>query len=157
VAWAFEARSTGRICTGSTRQLGSWQVSLREIMPVAGTDYTGLQVRLKLLGRNGETVQARPELRDYFASHHAPLAGADTLVRWGGELLVQADGDRDSPDCAGVSLVSRPFARWQLYGAWLAALVALLMAAAGLRSAWWRADAWRRIGERRADRKADTP
>lgn len=156
-AWAFETRAAGRLCTGNTRAVGSWQVSLREIMPVAGKDYTGLQARLTLLARNGEAVQARPELRDYFASHHAPLAGAETLMRRGGELLVLADGDRDSPGCARVSLVWRPLARWQLYGAWIAALGALLMAAAALRSAWWRADAWRRIGDRRSDRRADVP
>lgn len=145
------ASEQGKICVGAPTKLGSWTASLRMVQPVVGADYTGVQALVGLRFADGVMLEARPERRDYPAGSPGPMAGAQTLVRWNGELLVKSVPHRGTPECAALRLAWEPFAQWRRYGAWASLAGALLLLAASLRSGWWRAGARGRIAMRRDD------
>ena len=146
------SQHSGSVCLGKIAALGPWTANLRKLEPVVGADYTGLQAGLSLRFDDGTVVQAQPARRDYFIGGGSPRAGSATASRWDGALLVEVLANWGSPDCITMKLEFRRFTQWLRYGAWLSLVGALLLLVAALRSAGWRAVAWKRIAMRSEDR-----
>ena len=151
-AAAGHSRDSGSVCLGQSARIGAWSAHLRDITPVAGDDFTGLQAVLDLRSGDGPRFDTHLEDREYLAGGHPRYAGSSVLHRWNGELVAEVAYGRQAPGCMAVTLEWRLLGQWLGYAAWASLAGALLMLAAACRSHWRRAAAWQRIAMRREDR-----
>ena len=71
---------------GDTIQTAGWTLHFRQIIPIAGDNWTALQADMDA-GRGGASVLIRPQSR-FFASPPTTTSEAALLTRWDGQLYV---------------------------------------------------------------------
>ena len=145
------------LCEGQSQRIesgdsGPWIFSLRQLMPVAERDFTGLEAKLDIRFSDGVVIGLRPQLRTFLFGPSYSVEGERRAVRWNGELWLSGPVGNISSSCVdALRLNWYPHVQWLRYGAWLAVFGAVLMLLASIRSAWWRADALERIANRREE------
>ncbi len=149
---AGSQRQQALFCPGTVAEFGRRTVSLVGIQPVAGEGFTAREAELTVRTDGAAPLVLRPRGTEYFRKPGLPNQIA-RHVYWDGELAARLSASSEGPECVTVDLWWRPLVNWFRYGAWLAALGALLMALAAVASLRWRSAARRRIGHRREDRR----
>lgn len=144
-------RQQALFCPGTVAEFGRRTISLIGIRPVAGEGFTALEAELTVRSDGAAPLVLRPRDTEYFRKPGL-LDQPARHVYWDGEMAARLSANSEGPECVTVDLWWRPLVNWIRYGAWLAALGALLMALAALASLRWRSAALRRIGHRREDR-----
>ena len=151
-AVAGSSRQQAFLCPGTVAKFGRRTVSLVHVQPVAGEGFTAREAELMVRTDAAAPLVLRPRDTEYFRKPGLPNQIA-RHVYWDGELAARLSVSSEGLECATVDLWWRPLVNWFRYGAWLAALGALLMALAALASLRWRSAVRRRIGHRREDRR----
>ena len=144
-------RQQAFLCPGTAAEFGRRTVSLVRIQPVAGDGFTAREAELMVRTEAAAPLMLRPRNTEYFRKPGLPNQPARHGY-WDGELAARMSASSDGLECVTADLWWRPLVNWFRYGAWLAALGALLMGLAALASLRWRSAARRRIGHRRDDR-----
>jgi cytochrome c-type biogenesis protein CcmF len=109
---------------GETHAVGPWQVTLRDVEPMAGPNWTALQATMAARYDGGEPTIVAPQARN-FTSPPQQTSESALLTRWNGQLYAvlgeQADDDRWQ-----LRLWWKPFVPMIWYGGILIGLGGLL-------------------------------
>ena len=108
---AFSRERLAAVEAGQSTQVGPWTVTLSEVMPIAGPNWTAIEGRLSASYDGGEPVVLTPQARRFWAPPQETTESA-LSTRWNGQLYAVI-GDR-TPD-----------GRWQLR-LWWKPLVTLI-------------------------------
>ncbi|WP_299307291.1 heme lyase CcmF/NrfE family subunit [uncultured Croceicoccus sp.] len=149
---AFTTERLAAAAIGDTVAVGPWDVTLSEIEPIAGPNWTALEGTMTARYRGGAPVVLRPQARNFFSPPTATNESA-LATRWNGQLYAvlgqEADGGRWQ-----LRLWWKPFVTLIWIGGLMVALGGLL-ALIGRVIADWKQRAIRvRLAERREYREA---
>ncbi len=106
---AFTSERLAAVAPGDIEEVAGWSVELESVSPVAGPNWTAFEARLNVSRGDGETVEMRPQNRNFWAPPQATSESA-LLTRWDGQLYIVI-GDAAGVDEAGNQ-------RWQLRVWW---------------------------------------
>jgi cytochrome c-type biogenesis protein CcmF len=102
-AFSTEKLVASRI--GEAHRVGPWTITLRDIEPVAGPNWTALEATMTASYEGGAPSIIRPDART-FTSPPTNTSESALLTRWNGQLYAVLGEEAVSPDAAE--------ARWQL-------------------------------------------
>ncbi|MBH1943922.1 heme lyase CcmF/NrfE family subunit [Erythrobacter sp. YJ-T3-07] len=145
---AFSIERLVAVEAGESVAVGPYQVTLQEVDPVAGPNWTALEGRLAITGGGVDTV-LRPQAR-YFTDPPQSTSESALLTRWDGQFYAIL-GDAAGEGRWQLRLWWKPFVTLIWYGALLIALGGLLSIFGHLRSS----ARSRRIREEVARRRAE--
>ena len=145
---AFSIERLVAVEAGESVALGPYQVTLQEVDPVAGPNWTALEGRLAITGGGVDTV-LRPQAR-YFTDPPQSTSESALLTRWDGQFYAIL-GDAAGEGRWQLRLWWKPFVTLIWYGALLIALGGLLSIFGHLRAS----ARSRRIREEVARRRAE--
>ena len=145
---AFSIERLVAVEAGESVAVGPYQVTLQEVDPVAGPNWTALEGRLAITGGGVDTV-LRPQAR-YFTDPPQSTSESALLTRWDGQFYAIL-GDAAGEGRWQLRLWWKPFVTLIWYGAMLIALGGLLSIFGHLRSS----ARSRRIREEVARRRAE--
>ena len=120
---AFSIERLVAVEAGESVAVGPYQVTLREVDPVAGPNWTALEGRLAITGGGVDTV-LRPQAR-YFTDPPQSTSESALLTRWDGQFYAIL-GDAAGEGRWQLRLWWKPFVTLIWYGALLIALGGLL-------------------------------
>jgi cytochrome c-type biogenesis protein CcmF len=109
---------------GDTVEVGPWQVTLEDIEPVAGPNWTALEAVLTARYRGGEAVTLDPQARSFWTPVQQTTEAA-LETRWNGQLYAVLGGESDDGRWQ-VRLWWKPFVTLIWLGGILVALGGLL-------------------------------
>ncbi|HEU4821202.1 MAG TPA: heme lyase CcmF/NrfE family subunit [Qipengyuania sp.] len=92
---AFSRERLAALATGQSAEVGPWRVTLTEVVPIAGANWTALQADLRASYRGNEPISLRPETRVFWSPAQATTESA-LATRWNGQLYAvigEAAGD----------------------------------------------------------------
>ncbi len=138
---------------GDTVVLGPWSITLAEIDPVAGPNWTALEARLRARYRGGEAIALAPQARS-FSSPPAETTESALATRWNGQLYTVL-GDEGEDGRWQLRLWWKPFVPLIWLGGLLVALGGALALAGRVWRDWKRGAQLGRIAERRQARNAE--
>ncbi|MCD1621534.1 heme lyase CcmF/NrfE family subunit [Citromicrobium bathyomarinum] len=145
---AFSIERLVAVEAGESVAVGPYQVTLQEVDPVAGPNWTALEGRLAITGGGVDTV-LRPQAR-YFTDPPQSTSESALLTRWDGQFYAIL-GDAAGEGRWQLRLWWKPFVTLIWYGALLIALGGLLSIFGHLRAS----ARSRRIREEVARRRAE--
>ena len=137
---------------GDTAEVGPWEITLADVEPVAGPNWTALEATL-LASHDGSTPrELRPQARSFWAPPQETSESA-LLTRWNGQLYTVIGGEAEG-DRWQLRLWWKPFVTWIWYGGALIALGGLLTLIGRLRGDLKRRSAQAQIALRRGTAEA---
>ena len=152
---AFTKERLAALQPGQSAQVGPWRVTLGQVAPVAGANWTALQADLRASYKGGEAIRLNPETRTFWAPSQQTTESA-LATRWNGQLYAvigeEAGGGRWQ-----IRLWWKPFVTWIWFGGLLVALGGVLALAGRLSADLKRRGVIRRVGVRRAETRALNP
>ena len=126
-AFSIEKLVASRV--GGTHAVGPWKVTLRDIEPVAGPNWTALEAQLSASYDGGSPSILRTQSRN-FTSPPQQTNESALHTRWNGQLYAVLGEQADAPDGSGVRwqlrLWWKPFVPMIWYGGLLVGLGGLL-------------------------------
>ena len=126
-AFSIEKLVASRV--GGTHAVGPWKVTLRDIEPVAGPNWTALEAQLSASYEGGSPSILRTQSRN-FTSPPQQTNESALHTRWNGQLYAVLGEQADAPDGSGVRwqlrLWWKPFVPMIWYGGLLVGLGGLL-------------------------------
>jgi len=147
---AFSQERLAAVTVGETVQVGPWQVTLSEVLPNAGPNWTAIEGHLSASYSGGAPVELDPQSRSFWAPVQQTNESA-LATRWNGQLYAvvgseaQAEGQESRWQ---LRLWWKPFVTFIWYGGALVALGGALALVGRVR-----ADLKRRIVRKRADER----
>ncbi|MGB7408709.1 MAG: heme lyase CcmF/NrfE family subunit, partial [Pontixanthobacter sp.] len=149
---AFSEERLAAIAPGGATQVGPWAVTLENVKPVAGPNWTALQGNLSAQYKGGEPIALDPQTRNFWAPAQETTESV-LATRWNGQLYAvvgkQADDGRWQ-----LRLWWKPFVTFIWYGGILVALGGVLAIIGRVRSDLKRRNAQARIATRKRDMAA---
>jgi cytochrome c-type biogenesis protein CcmF len=121
-AFSTEKLVASRI--GETHAVGPWQVTLRDIEPVAGPNWTALEATMAASYRGGDSTILGPQARN-FTSPPQQTSESALLTRWNGQLYAVL-GEEAADGRWQLRLWWKPFVPMIWYGGLLVGLGGLL-------------------------------
>ncbi|MDG5748644.1 heme lyase CcmF/NrfE family subunit [Qipengyuania sp. XHP0207] len=149
---AFSREKLAAIEPGQTTQVGPWSVTLSDVVPVAGPNWTALEGRLSASYDGSEPVALTPQSRRFWAPPQQTTESA-LSTRWNGQLYAVI-GDRSPDGRWQLRLWWKPFVTLIWYGGLLVALGGALALVGRVITDVRRRRIAARIVERRSDREA---
>ncbi len=137
---------------GQTSTVGPWTITLEDVEPVAGPNWTALEGRMLAQYGNGDPVTIRPQSRNFWTPPQQTSEAA-LLSRWNGQLYAVI-GDEAEGGRWQLRLWWKPFVTWIWYGGILIALGGLLALLGRLSGDLKRRNVQSRLDERREDEAA---
>ncbi len=116
---SFTKERLAAIAPGSTVSVGDWRVTMTDIQPIAGPNWTALEARLKAQ-RGGESTELRPQSR-MFNQPKMETNEAALLSVWDGQLYAVL-GKSDQAGRWQIRLWWKPFVKLIWFGGMLIAL-----------------------------------
>jgi cytochrome c-type biogenesis protein CcmF len=102
-AFSIERLVASRV--GETHQVGPWRITLKDVEPVAGPNWTALEATMAASYAGAEPTIIEPQARN-FTSPPAQTSESALLTRWNGQLYAVLGEEAESADGSG--------GRWQL-------------------------------------------
>lgn len=151
---AYTQERLAAVSAGQSETLGDWTVTLEEVHPVAGPNWTAIEATVLASRGGGEPVLLTPQARTFWAPVQETNESA-LETRWDGQLYAVI-GDRAGVDEAGnprwqLRVWWKPFVTFIWYGGLLVALGGVLAIIGRVRSDLTRRAAIRKGEQRRAD------
>ncbi len=137
---------------GQSSTVGPWTITLEDVEPVAGPNWTALEGRMSAQYGNGDPVTIRPQSRNFWTPPQQTSEAA-LLSRWNGQLYAVI-GDEAEDGRWQLRLWWKPFVTWIWYGGILIALGGLLALLGRLSGDLKRRNVQSRLDERREDEAA---
>ncbi|MEE4537909.1 MAG: heme lyase CcmF/NrfE family subunit [Erythrobacter sp.] len=159
---AFTSEKLAAVAPGGSEEVAGWTVTLENVAPVAGPNWTAVEARIAARRGEGEPHILAPQARSFWAPAQATSESA-LLTRWDGQLYAVI-GDRAGIDEAGnerwqLRIWWKPFVTFIWYGGLLVAAGGVLAGIGHVRVDLRRRRATARGDARRADlaalRRAD--
>ena len=126
-AFSTEKLVASRI--GESHKVGPWTITLKEVEPIAGPNWTALQATMAASYDGGTPTIVAPQARN-FTSPPTVTSESALLTRWNGQLYAVLGEEADSPDGSGgrwqLRLWWKPFVPMIWYGGLLVGLGGLL-------------------------------
>jgi cytochrome c-type biogenesis protein CcmF len=120
---SFTKERLAAINPGTTVTVGDWRISMTEVVPVVGPNWTAIEGRLKAV-RGGEVQELRPQSR-YFSNPEMETNEAALHSEWDGQLYAVL-GQSDEAGRWQVRLWWKPYVKLIWFGGILLALGGLL-------------------------------
>ncbi|MEQ8410727.1 MAG: heme lyase CcmF/NrfE family subunit [Erythrobacter sp.] len=154
---AFTEERLAAVSAGQTESIGGFDVTLEEVAPVAGPNWTAIEARLAVSRDGGEPMIITPQARNFWSPPQATSESA-LVTRWNGQLYAVI-GDEAGVDAAGnarwqIRLWWKPFVTFIWYGGLLIALGGILAIAGRLQVDLRRRNAARLGADRREGLRA---
>ncbi|MDP4574888.1 heme lyase CcmF/NrfE family subunit [Qipengyuania sp. G39] len=149
---AFSKERLAAVEAGQSTQVGPWNVTLSEVMPVAGPNWTAIEGRLTATYDGAEPVVLTPQARRFWAPPQETTESA-LSTRWNGQLYAVI-GDRTPDGRWQLRLWWKPLVTLIWYGGLLVALGGALALVGRVIADIRRRRIARRIVERRAETEA---
>lgn len=121
---AFSEETLAAVAIGDSAEVGPWQVTLVDVEPVAGPNWTALQGKLLASQEGGEPIALAPESRNFWAPPQETTESA-LVTRWNGQLYAVI-GREAGPGKWQLRLWWKPFVPFIWYGGILIGLGGLL-------------------------------
>ena len=146
---AFTRERLAALEAGQSTEVGPWRVTLADVVPVAGANWTALQADLSASYKDGATIRLRPETRTFWAPAQATTESA-LATRWNGQLYAVIGEEADNGRWQ-IRLWWKPFVPCIWLGGMIVALGGVLALVGRLASDLRRRSITRRLALRRAD------
>ncbi len=143
---AFSEEKLAAVPVGESARVGPWNVTLEQVAPVAGPNWTAIQGRLAASYDGGDPVILTPESRNFWAPPQETTEST-LATRWNGQLYAVI-GNQAADGRWQLRLWWKPFVTFIWYGGILIALGGLLALIGRLRTDLKR----RYVKSRQADR-----
>ncbi len=121
---AFSEEKLAAVAVGSNTQVGPWTVTLSEVEPVAGPNWTAIQGSLKAQYKDGKAIELTPQSRNFWAPPQE-TSESTLATRWNGQLYAVI-GNQASDGRWQLRLWWKPFVTLIWYGGILVALGGVL-------------------------------
>ena len=149
---AFTEERLAALAPGDSTQVGGWTVSLDEVVPVAGPNWTAIEGRLSARRGDGDPIVIAPQARSFWAPTQETTESV-LLTRWNGQLYAVM-GDAAGDGRWQVRLWWKPFVTFIWYGGLLVALGGVLAIIGRVMEDLKRRSVRRRAAERRKEMAA---
>ncbi|MXO89845.1 heme lyase CcmF/NrfE family subunit [Pontixanthobacter aquaemixtae] len=146
---AFSEEKLAAVPVGESAQVGPWTVTLENVEPVAGPNWTAIQGRFAARYDGGDAVILTPQARNFWAPPQETTEST-LATRWNGQLYAVI-GNQAPDGRWQLRLWWKPFVTFIWYGGILVALGGLLALIGRLKSDLKR----RYVKSRLADRAAE--
>ncbi|MDN3645703.1 heme lyase CcmF/NrfE family subunit [Pontixanthobacter aestiaquae] len=143
---AFSEEKLAAVPVGESAEVGPWDITLEQVAPVAGPNWTAIQGRLAASYDGGDPVLLTPESRNFWAPTQETTEST-LATRWNGQLYAVI-GNQAADGRWQLRLWWKPFVTFIWYGGILIALGGLLALIGRLRTDLKR----RYVKSRQADR-----
>ena len=137
---------------GDTAKVGPWEITLADVEPVAGPNWTALEATLLASHDGGTPRELKPQARSFWTPPQETSESA-LLTRWNGQLYTVIGGEAEG-DRWQLRLWWKPFVTWIWYGGALIALGGLLTLIGRLQGDLKRRSAQAQIALRRGTAEA---
>jgi len=144
---AFTRERLVAVNPGQTVAVGGWQVTLKQVEPLAGPNWTALQADLTASYLGGSEIALHPQARSFWAPPQQTSESA-LATRWNGQLYAVL-GDRSEDGRWQLRLWWKPFVTLIWLGGLLIALGGVLALVGRVMSDLRRSSAERKIAYRR--------
>ncbi|WP_432200710.1 heme lyase CcmF/NrfE family subunit [Erythrobacter sp. W53] len=149
---AFTQEKLAAVEIGGSTEVGPYNVTLDDVAPVAGPNWTAIEARLSARIDGGEAISLRPQSRHFWAP---PQETTESVLatRWNGQLYAVV-GDASGDGRWQLRLWWKPFVTFIWYGGLLISLGGVLAIIGRVQQDLKRRHALRRTAERRAEMAA---
>ncbi len=152
---AFSEERLAAVEIGQSAQVGPWTVTLDQVKPVAGPNWTAIQGDLSAKYEGGETAILKPQTRNFWAPEQETTEST-LATRWNGQLYAVI-GNEAGQGRWQLRLWWKPFVTFIWYGGILVALGGLLALIGRLRGDLKRRHAKARLEEQARYRDEEAP
>ena len=117
---AFSKERLAAVAIGETAQVGPWEVTLSEVLPAAGPNWTAIEGHLLASYADGNPIELDPQSRSFWAPLQETTESA-LATRWNGQLYAVV-GSEAGAGRWQLRLWWKPFVTFIWYGGMLVAL-----------------------------------
>jgi cytochrome c-type biogenesis protein CcmF len=117
---AFTQERLAAVTPGDTIEMGDWEITLENVTPVAGPNWTAIEARVAASRDGAEPVVLAPQARNFWAPAQATSESA-LLTRWDGQLYAVI-GNQTPDGRWQLRVWWKPFVTFIWYGGLLIAL-----------------------------------
>ena len=121
-SWNLEAQKVMGI--GDNLTIGDYDLTLKDVVPVAGPNYSAVRGIVTVTSPDGSTYHAMPETRSYISSPMTTTEGA-VKTSLAGDLFIVI-GDAQGPGSWGLRVYYKPMQVWLWIGASIMVLGGLM-------------------------------
>ncbi|WP_338445749.1 heme lyase CcmF/NrfE family subunit [Pelagerythrobacter marensis] len=150
---AFSQERLAAVTVGETVRVGPWQVTLTEVLPNAGPNWTAIEGHLAASYAGGAPVELDPQSRSFWAPVQQTTESA-LATRWNGQLyaVVGSEAREEGAEARWqLRLWWKPFVTFIWYGGVLVALGGAIALVGRVGADLRRRTVRRRAAERRAE------
>ncbi|WP_379921823.1 heme lyase CcmF/NrfE family subunit [Erythrobacter sp. R86502] len=152
---AFSQERLAAVAPGGTEQIGRFSVTLENVTPVAGPNWTAIEARLAIREDGEEPVILSPQARSFWTPPQSTSESA-LLTRWNGQLYAVI-GNQAADGRWQIRVWWKPFVTFIWYGGLLIGLGGILAIAGRVKVDVTRRKAVAKGAARRADLDALDP
>ena len=139
---------------GGVTEVGPYTVTLDNVVPVAGPNWTAIEAQLSARVDDGEPIALRPQARSFWAPVQETTESV-LATRWNGQLYAVVGNQTEASETGAprwqLRLWWKPFVTFIWYGGVLVALGGVLAIIGRVQQDLKRRDAVKRAAQRRAD------
>lgn len=117
---AFSEERLAAIAVGDTARVGPWEVTLSQVLPAAGPNWTAIEGHLLASYAGGDPIALDPQSRSFWAPPQETTESA-LATRWNGQLYAVVGSDAGAGRWQ-LRLWWKPFVTFIWYGGMLVAL-----------------------------------
>lgn len=153
---AFSQEKLAAVAVGESAQVGPWQVTLDQVLPNAGPNFTAIEGHLLASHSGAEPIALDPQSRNFWAPPQQTTESA-LATRWNGQLYAVVGNEAGMGDNGmrwQLRLWWKPFVTFIWYGGILIALGGLLAIVGRVAEDLRRRRIRARLAERRAEEAA---